>query len=71
VLETENGRGAVDAALACLASELALADDVRLRQGVGNSIIVEGVEPRELWRAMDRAVPDWEDRRLFYAPVFI
>lgn len=69
-LETAEGREAVDEALACLASELSLGEGVRLRQGSGNSIVVEDVEPEVLWKAMDRAVPDWEDRRIFYAPVF-
>jgi hypothetical protein len=71
VLETEAGRAAVDDTLASLAAELKLDDKVRLRKRRGNSIIVRGVEPEALWRAMDRAVPDWEDRRLFFAPVFI
>ena len=71
VLESEAGCVVVDAALARLATELALDDGVRLRQGKGNSIVVTGVEPAELWRAMDRAVPDWEDRDLFFAPAFI
>lgn len=70
VLETEAGRVAVDRALASLAAELALGDGVRLRESSGNSITVRDVEPRKLWQAMDRAVPDWEDRRLFFAPVF-
>lgn len=70
VLGTEAGRVAVDRALASLAGELALGAAVRLRESSGNSIVVKDVEPRELWRAMDRAVPDWEDRRLFFAPVF-
>jgi hypothetical protein len=69
VLESEAGRAAVDDTLATLASELEL-DGVRLRKSGGSSIIVRGIEPRELWQAMDRAVPDWEDRRLFFAPVF-
>jgi hypothetical protein len=43
---------------------------VRLREQRGNSIVVRGFEPRELWQAMDRAVPDWEDRQLFFAPAF-
>jgi hypothetical protein len=68
VLETEAGRTAVDRALASLAIELD--GSVPLRESSGNSIVVTDVEPRELWRAMDRAVPDWEDRRLFFAPVF-
>lgn len=71
VLETEEGRVAVDGALASLASELQLGDGARLRETGGNSITVRGVEPRDLWRAMDRAVPDWEDRRLFFAPIFL
>lgn len=71
VLETETGRVAVDGVLASLATELELDGGVRLRESSGNSIIVRDVEPRELWQAMDRAVPDWEDRRLFFAPIFI
>jgi hypothetical protein len=71
VLDSEAGRVAVDAALACLATELEIDDGERLRQGEGNSIVVRDVEPEDLWRAMDRAVPDWEDQRLFFAPVFI
>lgn len=70
VLETEGGQAAVDRALASLAAELELGTGVRLRERSGNSIVVRDVEPRELWQAMDRAVPDWEDRRLFFAPVF-
>jgi hypothetical protein len=69
-LETEVGRVAVDRALASLATELELGDGVRLRGSGGNSIIVRDVEPRELWQAMNRAVPDWEDQRLFFAPIF-
>jgi hypothetical protein len=69
-LDTETGRAAVDQVLAMLASELGLDGGVRLRGSSGNSIIVRDVEPRELWQAMDRAVPDWEDRQLFFAPVF-
>jgi ATP-dependent RNA helicase RhlE len=34
-----------------------------------NSIVVRDLRPRELWQAMDRAVPDREERRLFFAPV--
>lgn len=71
VLENEAGRVAVDNALACLATELALEGGSKLRQGNGNSIVVRGIEPADLWRAMDRAVPDWEDRDLFFPPVFI
>lgn len=71
VLDSEEGRVAVDSALACLATELDLAEGRRLRQGNGNSIVVRGVEPAELWHAMDLAVPDWEDRDLFFPPVFI
>jgi hypothetical protein len=71
VLESEAGRVAVDAALACLATELEIGEGVKLRQGDGNSIVVRDVEPKDLWRAMDRAVPDWEDQRIFFAPVFI
>lgn len=71
VLETAAGRAAVDGVLASLATELELDGGVRLRESSGNSIIVRDVEPRELWQAMDRAVPDWEDRRLFFAPIFI
>lgn len=71
MLETEAGRAAVDDTLASLAAELELDDGVGLRKRVGNSIVVRGVEPRDLWRAMDRAVPDWEDQRLFFAPVFL
>jgi len=70
VLETTEGRAAVDGALGSLAAELDLGDGVQLREASGNSIVVHGVEPRDLWRAMDRAVPDWEDQRLFFAPVF-
>ncbi|MGN6276019.1 MAG: hypothetical protein ACTHNP_08840 [Solirubrobacterales bacterium] len=70
VLETEAGRTAVDRALTSLAAELELDEGVRLRESSGSSIVVTDIEPRELWRAMDRAVPDWEDRRLFFAPVF-
>jgi hypothetical protein len=70
VLETEAGRAAVDRALASLAVELEFDDGVPLRERSGNSIVVRDVEPRDLWQAMDRAVPDWEDRRLFFAPVF-
>lgn len=70
VLDTEAGRAAVDRALALLAAELELDDGVPLRDRSGGSIVVRDVEPRELWQAMDRAVPDWEDRRLFFAPVF-
>ena len=69
VLDTDAGRAAVDASLASLAAELD--DGVRLQKRGGNSIVVRGIEPRDLWRAMDRAVPDWEDRRLFFAPVFL
>jgi hypothetical protein len=71
VLESEAGRVAVDAALACLATELELGEGIKLRQDDGNSIVVSGVEPAELWHAMDRAVPDWEDRDLFLPPVFM
>jgi hypothetical protein len=71
VLDDEAGRVAVDAALACLAVELELAEGGKLRQGNGNSIVVRDVEPSDLWRAMDRAVPDWEDHDLFFAPVFM
>ena len=71
VLGTEEGRIAVDAALACLATELELAEGLHLRGQGGNSIAVSGVEPKDLWRAMDRAVPDWEEKRLFFAPVFL
>ncbi len=71
VLENERGRIAVDAALACLATELELGDGIKLRQGNGSSIVVTGIEPADLWRAMDRAVPDWEDRDLFFPPVFM
>jgi hypothetical protein len=45
---------------------LEIGEGVRLRQGDGNSIVVRDVEPQDLWRAMDRAVPDWEDQRLFF-----
>jgi hypothetical protein len=69
-LDTETGRATVDEALAMLASELGLDEGVRLREQRGNSIVVRGFEPRELWQAMDRAVPDWEDRQLFFAPAF-
>lgn len=71
VLGSEEGRVAVDAALACLATELELGDGIHLRKRDGNSIVIRGVEPKDLWRAMDRAVPDWEDQRLFFAPVFL
>jgi len=71
VIEEEAGRVAVDAALACLAVELELDDGVKLRQDNGNSIVVRNIEPDVLWRAMDRAVPNWEDQDLFFAPVFI
>jgi uncharacterized protein (DUF2126 family) len=71
VLESEAGRIAVDAALACLATELGIVDGNKLRHGNGNSIVVGDVEPADLWRAMDRAVPDWEDRDLFFPPVFL
>ncbi len=70
VLETETGQIAVDDALRSLASELALDAGVQLREPGRNSIAVTGVEPTELWRAMDRAVPDWEEQQLFFAPVF-
>lgn len=69
-LETETGRAAVDKALHSLASELGLGEGVQLRQPGGNSITVRDTKPRELWRAMDRAVPNWEDQQLFFAPVF-
>jgi hypothetical protein len=71
VLETDAGCAAVDDTLASLAAELELDDGVQLRTTGGNSIVVTGIEPKDLWRAMDRAVPDWEDRRLFFAPVFL
>jgi hypothetical protein len=71
VLESERGRIAVDAALACLATELELEPETKLRQGNGTSIVVSGVDPADLWKAMDRAVPDWEDHDLFFPPVFI
>jgi uncharacterized protein (DUF2126 family) len=71
VLDSAAGRVAVDTALACLATELELEEGTKLRQGNGNSIVVGGVEPADLWRAMDRAVPDWDDRDLFFAPVFL
>ncbi|HET7510428.1 MAG TPA: hypothetical protein VFJ65_09295 [Solirubrobacterales bacterium] len=70
VLETEAGRVAVDRVLASLAAELELGAGMQPRERSGNSIVFRDVEPRELWQAMDRAVPDWEDRRLFFAPVF-
>ncbi len=70
MLDTEAGCAAVDEALAALAHELNLGEKVKLRKGSGNSIIVSDVAPEDLWRAMDRAVPDWEDRRLFFAPAF-
>ncbi|MGN6588291.1 MAG: hypothetical protein ACTHKT_12625 [Solirubrobacterales bacterium] len=70
MLETEAGRVAVDDVLASLATELEIGDGVRLRASGGNSITIRGIGPRDVWRAMDRAVPDWEDRRLFFAPVF-
>lgn len=70
VLETETGRVAVDTALSSLASELALNKGVQLREPGGNSITVRDIEPRDLWRAMDRAVPNWEDQDLFFPPVF-
>lgn len=70
VLETEAGKAAVDAALSSLATELKLTAEVKLREG-GGSIVVRDVEPQDLWQAMDRAVPDWEDQRLFFPPVFI
>jgi hypothetical protein len=71
VLETEAGRTAVDDVLSSLARELELGEGSKLRQGRGNSIVVSGVDPKDLWHAMDRAVPDWEDRRLFFVPVFL
>ncbi len=71
VIDDEAGRVAVDAALACLAVELELDNEIKLRQGNGNSIVIRNIEPGDLWRAMDRAVPDWEDRDLFFAPVFM
>ena len=71
VLETEAGRRAVDDVLTSLARELKLGEEAALRQGSGNSIVVAGVDPKDLWHAMDRAVPDWEDRRLFFVPVFL
>ncbi|MBS1675825.1 MAG: hypothetical protein JST08_00425 [Actinobacteria bacterium] len=58
------GRTAVDAPLACLVVELELDDRTKLRQGDGHSIVVRDVEPGDLWRATDRAVPDWEARDL-------
>jgi hypothetical protein len=64
-------RGAVDAALVCLATELELAEGIGLRQGDGNSIVVRNVGPEDLWRAMDRAVPDLEGQVLFFAPIFL
>ena len=70
VLDSEEGRIAVDAALACLATELALDDGVRLRRRGGNSIVVRDVEPKDLWKAMDRAVPDWEDQPSSSPPSF-
>ncbi len=69
-LDTEAGCAAVDKALTALARELNLDEGAKLRQGGGNSIIISDVAPEDLWRAMDRAVPDWEDQRLFFAPVF-
>jgi hypothetical protein len=54
-----------------LSAHLLLDEGIRLRQSCGNSIVVEGVEPADIWRAMDRAVPDWEDRDIFFPPVFI
>jgi len=69
VPESERGRVAVDSALACLATELELEAGIN-RQGNGNSDHHQGVEPADLWRAMDRAVPDWEDRDPFFPPVF-
>jgi hypothetical protein len=71
VLDSPAGRVAVDSALACLATELELAEGTKLRHAGSNSIAVRDVEPADLWRAMDRAVPDWEDRGLFFPPVFI
>ncbi len=69
-LDTETGPAAVDEGLARLASELGPDEGMGLRKNRGNSIVVRGFEPRELCQAMDRAVPDWEDRQLFFAPAF-
>lgn len=71
VLESERWRVAVDAALACLATELELETGIKLRRKTAIRSSSKDVEPADLWHAMDRAVPDWEDRDLFFPLVFI
>jgi hypothetical protein len=68
-LDTAGGREEVDDALAKLACELGFHPKARLREEGSNSIRVPNTSPEDLWRAMDRANPDWTISGLFVAPL--
>jgi hypothetical protein len=68
VIENPLGAFEVDQALADLASELGLDSEALLRTPPSCSVTIPNVAPEEAWDAMDRVLPFWKQRRLFFLP---
>jgi hypothetical protein len=68
VLETPGGTREVDEALTLVAAQLWSDADVQLRREGSYAATFSGVSHDNAWDAMDRALPLWKQRRLFFVP---
>jgi hypothetical protein len=68
ILETANGTREVDEALTLVAAQLWSDADVQLRRSGSYAAAFSGVSHDDAWDAMDRALPLWKQRRLFFVP---